>query len=238
MKISKEVKKQLRKEFVKEGFYVYFRYRNGRNYLKLVSLSYRDPLNLGLLAKTICMKFKYDLLITNPSNSFKVTGRLIDISDRDQTSFNLEAPLRKRIPVGEFITVSDLAQAMEVKGADVIKRLFINGIMAVPNQSLDFDTAFYIAEEFGHDVIRKETNLLTLEGWQMDLVEEHDRLHGKTNELFKFFHTDKFNKLPLEEQYLIVTKMKKMADLGQSMADLLVYYNIAHHSKVKLITVN
>ncbi len=57
------------------------------------------------------------------------------------------------IEVPDFITVRDLAAAMDVSPIDVIKELMSNGIMANINQEIDFDTASIVAEEMGFDVL-------------------------------------------------------------------------------------
>ena len=55
----------------------------------------------------------------------------------------------KEITIPENITVKDLAQEMKKTTAEVIKKLFSLGIMATINNTLDFDTAFLVASEFG-----------------------------------------------------------------------------------------
>ncbi len=54
------------------------------------------------------------------------------------------------VAVPEAITVSELAQQMNVKGAVVIKELMKIGVMANINQSLDQETAQLVVEELGH----------------------------------------------------------------------------------------
>ncbi len=63
------------------------------------------------------------------------------------------APQVRDIPVGESILVSDLAQKMAVKGAEVVKVLFKMGVMATINQVIDHDTAVLVVEEFGHTAV-------------------------------------------------------------------------------------
>lgn len=53
------------------------------------------------------------------------------------------------ITIPETITVKDLAAEMKKTTAEVIKKLFNLGIMATINNSVDFDTAYLIASEFG-----------------------------------------------------------------------------------------
>jgi translation initiation factor IF-2 len=66
------------------------------------------------------------------------------------------APMVREVPVGESILVSDLAQKMAVKGADVVKALFKMGVMATINQVIDHDTAVLVVEELGHTAVKAE----------------------------------------------------------------------------------
>lgn len=60
-------------------------------------------------------------------------------------------PVVREVPIPEAITVSELAQKMSVKAAEVIKVMMKSfGTMATINQVLDQDTAVLIAEEMGH----------------------------------------------------------------------------------------
>jgi translation initiation factor IF-2 len=54
------------------------------------------------------------------------------------------------------IAVKDLATALTVSTADVIKELIRNGIFATINQSIDFDTASLVAGELGIETIERE----------------------------------------------------------------------------------
>jgi len=60
------------------------------------------------------------------------------------------APVIRKIEVPETIVVSELAQKLSVKGADVIRAMMGMGVMATINQVVDQDTAILITEEMGH----------------------------------------------------------------------------------------
>ncbi len=60
------------------------------------------------------------------------------------------APVVRDVVVADTNTVSELAQKMAVKGAEVVKALFKMGVMATINQSIDHDTAVLVVEELGH----------------------------------------------------------------------------------------
>lgn len=68
--------------------------------------------------------------------------------------------LVRDINVPEFISVSDLAQRMSVKGTDVVKKLFGMGVVATINQLLDQETSALVVEEFGHNVKLTRENAL------------------------------------------------------------------------------
>ncbi len=60
----------------------------------------------------------------------------------------------RNVQLPEAIMVSELANRMSERVADVVKALMTNGIMATQNQTIDADTAELIIEEFGHEVTR------------------------------------------------------------------------------------
>ncbi len=66
-----------------------------------------------------------------------------------------KAPLTVKIP--DEITVGELASRMKKTAGDVIKLLMKNGIMAGINQTIDFDTAEYVAVEMGCKVEKEIT---------------------------------------------------------------------------------
>ncbi|PJE79678.1 Translation initiation factor IF-2 [invertebrate metagenome] len=60
------------------------------------------------------------------------------------------APVIHDVAIPETITVSELAQKMAVKAADVIKAMFKMGTMVTINQVIDQETASIVVEEMGH----------------------------------------------------------------------------------------
>ena len=58
--------------------------------------------------------------------------------------------LKVRIP--DEISVGELAERLKKTGAEVIKKLMSYGVMASVSQTIDFDTAYLVAEEFGAKV--------------------------------------------------------------------------------------
>ena len=64
-----------------------------------------------------------------------------------------KTPLTVKIP--DEITVGELASRMKKTAAEVIKCLIRNGVMATVNQTIDFDTAEFVATELGCKVERE-----------------------------------------------------------------------------------
>jgi len=57
-----------------------------------------------------------------------------------------------KVKIPDEISVGELAERLKKTGAEVIKKLMGFGVMASVSQTIDFDTAFLIAEEFGAEV--------------------------------------------------------------------------------------
>ena len=78
--------------------------------------------------------------------------RVVDADAKHQFEMPV-APVVREVVVPENIVVSDLAQKMSIKSAEVIKHLMKLGIMATINQAIDQETAAILVEELGHKPI-------------------------------------------------------------------------------------
>ena len=85
---------------------------------------------------------------------------------RLQLEIAKKTPLTVKIP--DEITVGELASRMKKTGAEVVKCLMKNGVMASLSQMIDFDTASFVAEELGCKV-EKEV-VVTIEE---KLIDDH-----------------------------------------------------------------
>jgi translation initiation factor IF-2 len=75
--------------------------------------------------------------------------------DRPSMSAAAEAPppITKLITLAEGMTVKDLADKLEVKAKDVLKKLMDRRMMMTINSTLDADTATMISRDFGAEVL-------------------------------------------------------------------------------------
>src|SRR5690606_12793024 len=83
--------------------------------------------------------------------------RSVDVSRLPASQHGFSRPTQpvvREVAIGDSIVVSELAQKMAVKGAEVVKALFKMGVMATINQTIDHDTAALVVEEMGHNPVR------------------------------------------------------------------------------------
>ncbi|HBD89767.1 MAG: translation initiation factor IF-2 [Rhodobacteraceae bacterium GWE1_64_9] len=68
--------------------------------------------------------------------------------------FNKPEKQARDVQLPETIVVSELANRMAERAADVVKSLMKMGMMVTMNQAIDADTAELVIEEFGHKAVR------------------------------------------------------------------------------------
>ena len=98
-----------------------------------------------------------------------------------------KAPLTVKIP--EEITVGELASRMKKTAGEVIKCLMKNGVLAAINQMIDYDTAEFVATEFGCKV-EKEITVTIEERIIDDHVDSAEELETRAPVVVVMGHVD------------------------------------------------
>ena len=98
-----------------------------------------------------------------------------------------KAPVTVKIP--EEITVGELASRMKKTAGEVIKCLMKNGVMAGINQTIDFDTAEFVATEMGCKV-EKEVTVTIEERIIDDHVDTAEELETRAPVVVVMGHVD------------------------------------------------
>ena len=87
----------------------------------------------------------------------------------------------REVIIPDTITVSELANRMTEKTADIVRELMKNGIMATATQIIDADTAEFIVGEFGHKAVRGDIT----EDKIKKIVTEEENDQGITKDVLK-----------------------------------------------------
>ena len=98
-----------------------------------------------------------------------------------------KAPTVVKIP--DEITVGELASRMKKTAGEVIKCLMLNGVMAALNQTIDFDTAEFVATELGCKV-EKEITITIEERIIDDHVDTAEELETRAPVVVVMGHVD------------------------------------------------
>ena len=98
-----------------------------------------------------------------------------------------KGPLTVKIP--DEIGVGELAERLEVPATEVIKKLMMLGVMASISQSVDYETASLIAEDFGA-IVEKEIILTREDILFNDFEDTEDQLETRSPVVVVMGHVD------------------------------------------------
>ena len=68
------------------------------------------------------------------------------------TEITVPRAIKRRLKVQGAVTVAELAKAMGVKAAELIRKLLMMGSMVTINQEVDLDVASLVADEYGYEL--------------------------------------------------------------------------------------
>jgi len=97
-------------------------------------------------------------------------------------------PVKAVIP--DEITVGEFAQRIKVTAGEVVKRLMMMGMMVTVNQTIDFDTAFLIADELGAEVTREVVVSIEDKLFEEDKADTEDKLQPRAPVVCVMGHVD------------------------------------------------
>lgn len=83
-----------------------------------------------------------------------------------KTELTVPKAIKRRIKVGDSITVGELAKRMGIKSSEIIRKLMGLGVMANINQPIDYESSVLVAGEFGYEVERAALHEEDLLGMQ------------------------------------------------------------------------
>ena len=116
----------------------------------------------GKPAKKREVRERADLYSEGEGRPGRRKGMKKAIKKMSKSELTVPKAIKRRVKVGDSITVGELAKRMGIKSSEVIKQLLSMGVMANINYPIDYDSAVLVASEFGFEVERAEVQEVDL----------------------------------------------------------------------------
>ena len=116
----------------------------------------------GKPAKKREVRERADLYTEGEGRPGRRKGMKKAIKKMSKSELTVPKAIKRRVKVGDSITVGELAKRMGIKSSEVIKQLLSMGVMANINYPIDYDSAVLVASEFGFEVERAEVQEVDL----------------------------------------------------------------------------
>lgn len=82
----------------------------------------------------------------------KKKGGKAKAAEGQKTQLTTPKAIKRRVKIDETIVLAELAKRMGIKANEMITKLMSLGVMATVNQTIDYDTAALVANEFDYEV--------------------------------------------------------------------------------------
>ncbi|MBQ0102159.1 MAG: translation initiation factor IF-2, partial [Firmicutes bacterium] len=91
----------------------------------------------------------------NDRKKVKLDNHYYELERKKQEELERARKQQLTVSIPDEITVGELASRLKATTSDVVKKLFSLGVMATVNQVVDYDTAYFVADEMGAKVVKE-----------------------------------------------------------------------------------
>ncbi len=113
-----------------------------------------------------------------------------DIEDNIKSDDKVEDKKVNSIEIGDNIIVRDFAEKIGVSPTELITKLIGLGVMAGINDSIDYDVASLLGEEYGYEIIKKEDKEDSDDEFKLDFEDKPEDLKPRAPVVTVMGHVD------------------------------------------------